>query len=86
MTQIEEIEVLCSIYGNDWKTENEVDRSYSIEIKENGISVTLYVTLPETYPYESPPVYDLLAPGMSGVDKTRLKYQLDEVYLLVAVL
>ncbi|KAK6619281.1 hypothetical protein RUM44_003663 [Polyplax serrata] len=79
--QIEEIEVLCSIYGDDWKTENEGDRSYNMEIKEAGFTVTLYVTLPDTYPYKSPPTYILLAPEIDGRQKVILGNQLDEVYL-----
>lgn len=81
LSQIEEIEVLCSIYGDEWKIENEVDRSYSIEIKQGNRSVILYVTLPRTYPFESPPTYSIQSPGMSREQKNQLSNHLEEVYL-----
>lgn len=79
--QVEEIEVLCSIYGDEWKTYDEAERTYSIEIVQNDLSVTLFVTLSEKYPLEAPPVYTLCAPSLSKEFKNHLANQLDEVYL-----
>ncbi|EEB11391.1 impact, putative [Pediculus humanus corporis] len=80
--QVEEIEVLRSIYSDEWKTENEADRSYSIDIQHEDFKITLYVTLPENYPSESPPTYTLLAPNLTRHQKNQLSNLLDEVYFL----
>lgn len=79
--QAEEIEALSSIYGDDWTTESEATRSYSIKIKENNNEVRLYVTMPVDYPSQAPPKYELSAPWMERKAKTNLHHTLDEVYL-----
>nr|XP_049705917.1 protein IMPACT-B [Helicoverpa armigera] len=79
--QAEEVEALSAIYGDDWITESEVTRSYSIRIEENKNEVRLYVTMPDDYPSNSPPKYELSAPWMDRKAKTQLHHQLDEVYL-----
>lgn len=75
--QVEEIEALCSIYGNEWKTEDEENRSYSIKIE----GAVLYVILPSDYPSASPPQYQLSAPYLGINEKQLISSQLDEVYL-----
>ncbi|KPJ09932.1 Protein IMPACT-B [Papilio machaon] len=79
--QIEEVEALSSIYGEDWTTESEVTRSYNIKIKENDHEVILYVTMPLEYPGQAPPKYELSAPWMDRKEKEKLHQSLDEVYL-----
>ncbi|KAJ2944856.1 hypothetical protein O0L34_g1748 [Tuta absoluta] len=79
--QAEEVEALSSIYGDDWTTESEVTRSYAIKIVENKKEVILYVTLPEDYPGQSPPKFELSAPWMDRKAKEKLHHSLDEVYL-----
>ncbi|KPI97736.1 PREDICTED: protein IMPACT-like [Papilio xuthus] len=79
--QIEEVEALCSIYGEDWTTESEATRSYNIKIKENDHEVILYVTMPSEYPAQAPPKYELSAPWMDRKEKEKLHQSLDEVYL-----
>lgn len=79
--QAEEVEALSSIYGEDWITESEATRSYSITIKDNKNEVRLYVTMPDDYPGHSPPKYELSAPWMDRKAKEQLHRLLDEVYL-----
>ncbi|XP_030034113.2 protein IMPACT-B [Manduca sexta] len=79
--QAEEVEALSSIYGDDWMTESAETRSYRIKIEENKNDVLLYVTLPENYPSQSPPKYELSAPWMDRKSKEKLHAALDEVYL-----
>ncbi|XP_045455172.1 protein IMPACT-B-like [Melitaea cinxia] len=79
--QIEEVEALSSIYDNDWMTESEESRSYSIKIKENKNEVILYVTMCEGYPSKNPPKYEISAPWMDRKAKEDLHYCLNEIYL-----
>ncbi|XP_068084778.1 protein IMPACT-A isoform X2 [Anabrus simplex] len=76
--QAEEIEALCSIYGNEWNIDSE--SSYSIQIKEGCHSVTLYIDLPADYPSNSPPMYQLLAPELRNEIKQKIASSLDDVY------
>ncbi|KAJ9592784.1 hypothetical protein L9F63_015562, partial [Diploptera punctata] len=75
--QVEEIEALCSIYGNEWKTEDEANRSYSIKIED----AVLYVKMPSDYPSASPPEYQLSAPYLGTSEKQRISSHMDQVYL-----
>ncbi|XP_052745203.1 protein IMPACT-A [Bicyclus anynana] len=79
--QIEEVEALSSIYGDDWNTDSEATRSYSIKIKDDKNEVILYITMTEGYPSVSPPKYELSAPWMDRKVKENLHYSLDEIYL-----
>ncbi|CAH0714973.1 unnamed protein product, partial [Brenthis ino] len=79
--QVEEIEALRSIYGEDWVIDNESSRSYSIKVKDHKNEVILYITMPDDYPSMSPPKYELSAPWMDRKAKENLHYSLDEIYL-----
>lgn len=79
--QIEEVEALCSIYADEFKTESENARKYSIKITEKNIELILYVTLPPEYPSESPPTYVISAPSIDRKQKEYLHILLDNVYL-----
>ncbi|XP_041971699.1 protein IMPACT-B-like [Aricia agestis] len=79
--QIEEVEALSSIYGEDWTTECAASKSYNIKIKENDKEVILYVTMTSEYPSQGPPKYELSAPWMDRKAKENLHHCLDEVYL-----
>lgn len=74
--------MLASIYGDDWRVEDEVNRSYSICLKECGHEVTLYFILPTEYPSESPPKYQLSAPGLKPEEKNLIISALDELSIL----
>ncbi|KAF9803863.1 hypothetical protein SFRURICE_013140 [Spodoptera frugiperda] len=79
--QEEEVEALASIYGDDWLVESHKTRSYSIKITTKKFEATLYVTMPKSYPSQSPPSYELSAPWMDRNDKVELHQALDEIYL-----
>ncbi|XP_076338232.1 protein IMPACT-like isoform X2 [Tachypleus tridentatus] len=81
--QVEEIEALKGIYGEELKVEDLLGNSYSIEIrhKHTEHSVVLKVTLPPEYPLHSPPVYQLSAPWMKGCQKVELSTALEDIYL-----
>ncbi|XP_046991004.1 protein IMPACT-like isoform X1 [Schistocerca americana] len=80
--QADEIEALASIYGDDWKVEDEVNRSYSISLKECGQEITLYFILPPEYPSTAPPKYQLSAPGLKPEEKNLIISALDELSIL----
>lgn len=79
--QVEEIEALCSIYGNDWKVEDESNRSYSIEIKEGRHTVILYLTLPPEYPSKMQPTYQLSSPALKRDEKEFITRSLEEMFM-----
>lgn len=43
---MDEIEALSAIYPDEWKTEDEVFRTFSATITESGRVATLLITLP----------------------------------------
>lgn len=77
--QMEEVEALSAIYGEDWVSESA--KTYCIKIKENKKEVLLYVTMPPDYPTQSPPKFEMSAPWMDRKAKQQLHRDLDEVYL-----
>ncbi|XP_043280146.1 protein IMPACT-A-like [Venturia canescens] len=79
--QLEEKEALIAIYGDDFRVEDYLSRSYSVSIFDSGNDyVTLYLTLPVDYPSKLPPQYDISAPHLQHSKKIRLYKLLDEVY------
>nr|CAD7587549.1 unnamed protein product [Timema genevievae] len=78
---VDEIEALSSIYEKEWKTEDEANRSYSIKVGEGEQYVILYTKLPEDYPSQSPPVFQLSAPSLSNQSKMHINAALQAVYL-----
>ncbi|XP_023247468.1 protein IMPACT-like [Copidosoma floridanum] len=82
--QIEEIETLTAIYGDELQTEDEENRSYSIKISDNrnkNLYVKLYFKLPEDYPTMSPPTFEISAPHLKKNQKEQLCHALEDVYL-----
>ncbi|XP_062502063.1 protein IMPACT-A-like isoform X2 [Corticium candelabrum] len=82
--QADELEVLSSIYGEDWKTVDIDNQIFKIDIAEETNQrtdkrniVTLQVVLPFDYPGSSPPMYELIAPWMSEDDVARLASQFE---------
>lgn len=64
--QQEEAESLSSIYGSEWKTEPDSESSYSIQINKD---VQLFVSFTDKYPSTAPPLFQLLAPTLSSLQK-----------------
>ncbi|XP_013788227.1 protein IMPACT-like [Limulus polyphemus] len=80
--QVEEVEALRAIYGEEWKVEDSSGNSYSIEIRHKSAehSVVLKVILPPEYPLHSPPLYQFSAPWMKGYQKVELSTALEDIY------
>jgi len=76
--QCDEIEALTSIYGDVVQVRtNDGQQCCDVHINDE---VTLTVTMPITYPNESPPVYEISAPYLSRSEKQNLFIKLDEIY------
>ncbi|XP_064026514.1 protein IMPACT isoform X3 [Pogoniulus pusillus] len=83
--QIDEIEALSSIYGEDWCVVDEDEKIYCIKIgdclDQPKWSLCLQVILPPGYPAAEPPIYQLNAPWLRGQDYVQLANSLEEIYL-----
>lgn len=78
---MDEIHALSAIYHDEWKTEDESFRTYTISITEGGRTAILLITLPAEYPTTSPPYYLMTAPWMKEADKEELYNALEQIYL-----
>lgn len=74
--QAEEMEVLSSIFDDQWKF-NKVTDSYSIQLAKD---IELWITLNEDYPSEKPPKYELWAPNLSRAKKNVVDKSFSEIY------
>ncbi|CAI9737847.1 protein IMPACT isoform X1 [Octopus vulgaris] len=83
--QVDEIEALTAIYGDDWRVVNSTSRIYSIQITDGQDDpkwkLGLQVQMPEDYPSISPPQYQLSCPWIRGEERTQIENQLQEIYL-----
>lgn len=75
--QADEVEVLISIYGKDFKVEDEAERSYSISI---GKKMTLHYTYNDDYPSDCAPNYTLVAPYLNAEKKKRVNKDFVNIY------
>ncbi|XP_035268596.1 protein IMPACT isoform X1 [Anguilla anguilla] len=83
--QIDEIEALSSIYGDDWCVIDEASRIFCIKISDDTDlskwTICLQVILPHDYPSEAPPIYQLNATWLRGSKRTELSNSLEEIYV-----
>ncbi|XP_075441052.1 protein IMPACT isoform X2 [Ascaphus truei] len=83
--QIDEIEALASIYGDEWCVIDEAARIFCITISDSSDrlkwTLCLQVILPPEYPTAAPPIYQLNAPWLRGQDRMVLSRSLEEIYL-----
>uniref|UniRef100_A0A1B6H196 RWD domain-containing protein n=1 Tax=Cuerna arida TaxID=1464854 RepID=A0A1B6H196_9HEMI len=79
--QTDEVEALCSIYGDQWQTEDEPNQTYCVAITEGKCDAMLHIKLPPEYPSSAPPQYQLSAPTLSRSDKQSLSDRLESIYL-----
>ncbi|XP_061095923.1 protein IMPACT isoform X2 [Conger conger] len=83
--QIDEIEALSSIYGDDWCVIDEASRIFCIKISDDSEppkwTTCLQVILPHDYPSEAPPIYQLNAAWLRGSGRTELSNSLEEIYV-----
>ncbi|XP_075069540.1 protein IMPACT isoform X2 [Mixophyes fleayi] len=84
-SQIDEIEALSSIYGDDWCVIDEAARIFCIKISNSldqpEWTLCLQVILTPEYPAAAPPLYQLNAPWLRGEDRLTLSNNLEEIYL-----
>ncbi|XP_045192751.2 protein IMPACT-like [Mercenaria mercenaria] len=82
--QRDEIEALSAIYGEEWCVVDEDHRIYCIEVTDGQTkpvwTVCIQVHLPENYPSEAPPEYQLNAPWLRGDEKRNLEAALADIY------
>ncbi|XP_038031141.1 protein IMPACT [Anas acuta] len=83
--QIDEIEALSSIYGEEWCVVDEDEKIYCIKISDcldqPKWTLCLQVILPPGYPTSEPPIYQLNAPWLRGEEYTELANSLEEIYI-----
>ncbi|XP_059163559.1 protein IMPACT-like [Physella acuta] len=82
--QADEIEALTAIYGNEWCVLDEASRQYCVQISDRTDSprwvLNLQVHLPENYPLESPPEYQINAFWLRGAERKNLENRLSQIY------
>lgn len=74
--QAEEMEVLSSIFEDQWKFIKKTD-SYSIQIAKD---IEMWITLNKDYPSDRPPKYELWAPNLSKAQKDLINESFKEIY------
>lgn len=83
-SQRDEIEALSAIYGDEWCVVDDEHKIYCIEVtdgQEKPIwTVCIQVHLPENYPSDAPPEYQLNAPWLRGEERRNLEGALADVY------
>ncbi|KAL4234947.1 hypothetical protein ACF0H5_006589 [Mactra antiquata] len=82
--QNDEIEALSSIYGDEWCAVDEQCNIYCITVNDGTEkpiwTICIQVHLPENYPSESPPEYQLNAPWLRGDERRNIEDSLADVY------
>ncbi|XP_030069520.1 protein IMPACT [Microcaecilia unicolor] len=83
--QIDEIEALSSIYGDEWCVIDEAQKIFCINVsdpsEQSKRAICLQVILPPEYPTTAPPIYQLNAPWLRGQDRLTLANSLEELYV-----
>ncbi|KAJ8395019.1 hypothetical protein AAFF_G00039700 [Aldrovandia affinis] len=83
--QIDEIEALSSIYGDEWCVIDEASRIFCIKISDDTEvpkwTICLQIILPDDYRSEAPPIYQLNATWLRGPERTELSNSLEEIYV-----
>ncbi|WKY07699.1 hypothetical protein Q1695_007291 [Nippostrongylus brasiliensis] len=74
--QRDELEILESIYGDliSFESEDKIRISFDNDVR-------LSVKLPQNYPSQEPPQYELSGPSLSRADRTALENELNNAYL-----
>uniref|UniRef100_A0A8C9YAF8 Impact RWD domain protein n=1 Tax=Sander lucioperca TaxID=283035 RepID=A0A8C9YAF8_SANLU len=83
--QIEEVEALSSIYGEEWCVIDEASRIFCIKIsddlEEPKLTACLQIILPHDYPSAAPPIYQINAAWLRGAERTKLANSLEDLYV-----
>lgn len=84
-SQIEEVEALSSIYGDEWCVIDEASRIFCIKISDNveqhKLTACLQIILPADYPSAAPPIYQINAAWLRGAERTKLANSLEDLYV-----
>ncbi|KAG7467786.1 IMPACT protein [Solea senegalensis] len=84
-SQIEEVEALSSIYGDEWCVIDEASRIFCIKIssdlEESKLTACLQIILPPDYPSASPPIYQINAAWLRGPERAKLANSLEDLYV-----
>ncbi|XP_028855925.1 protein IMPACT isoform X2 [Denticeps clupeoides] len=84
-SQIDEIEALSSIYGDEWCVIDEASRIFCINISDDSErpkwTVSLQIILPQDYPSAAPPIYQINAGWLRGPARMELSNSLEEIYV-----
>ncbi|XP_034386552.1 protein IMPACT isoform X2 [Cyclopterus lumpus] len=82
--QIEEVEALASIYGDEWCVIDEASRIFCIKIsddlEEPKLTACLQIILPPDYPSAAPPIYQINAVWLRGPERSALASGLEDLY------
>uniref|UniRef100_A0A3Q2D2R1 Impact RWD domain protein n=1 Tax=Cyprinodon variegatus TaxID=28743 RepID=A0A3Q2D2R1_CYPVA len=85
LTQIEEVEALSSIYGDEWCVIDEASRIFCIKIssdaEEQKLTACLQIILPPDYPSAAPPIYQINAAWLRGSERAKLANSLEDIYV-----
>ncbi|TNN42170.1 Protein IMPACT-B [Liparis tanakae] len=83
--QIEEVEALSSIYGDEWCVIDEASRIFCIKIsddlEEPKLTACLQIILPHDYPSAAPPIYQINAAWLRGPERSSLASGLEDLYV-----
>ncbi|KAM4548047.1 protein IMPACT isoform 2-T3 [Odontesthes bonariensis] len=83
--QIEEVEALSSIYGDEWCVIDEASRIFCIKIssdfEEPKLTACLQIILPPDYPGAAPPIYQINAAWLRGPERAKLANSLEDIYV-----
>ncbi|XP_068581460.1 protein IMPACT isoform X2 [Cebidichthys violaceus] len=83
--QIEEVEALSSIYGDEWCVIDEASRIFCIKIsddlEEPKLTACLQIILPPDYPSAAPPIYQMNAAWLRGFERAKLASSLEDLYV-----
>ncbi|XP_061539638.1 protein IMPACT isoform X2 [Phycodurus eques] len=84
-SQMEEVEALSSIYGDEWCAIDEASRIFCIKIsndtEETKLTACLQIILPPDYPSAAPPIYQINAAWLRGSERVRLANSLEDLYV-----
>lgn len=84
-SQIEEVEALSSIYGDEWCVIDEASRIFCIKISDNSehpkLTACLQIILPADYPSAAPPIYQINAAWLRGAERAKLANSLEDLYV-----
>ncbi|XP_071813062.1 protein IMPACT-like isoform X1 [Apostichopus japonicus] len=71
--QVDELSAMVAIYSSDWCVVDEYQRIYCLSVTEEEWKITLQVHLPETYPSQSSPEFQIHTPWLRDEERVILE-------------